>query len=295
MLDEIEERGLGPMDVVEEDQERSLPCKQLEELARAPEELLQRELLATEPDRRGDSVDDVAAAFAHECGELGERCFRRIVLADGRGLSHGLDKRPEGDPLPVGEAATAQDLRPRSDPLDELVVEARLSDTRVADDGDEPAGSLGDRFLERREETLELGLAAYHRRVASTAPAFAGLGDRDEPVRGDTLGLALELERLDRLDLDGVAHEAVGQVSEQYLLLSRRLLQPCGDVDSVARDQSLARRGIPGDHLTGVHSGPVGQPDAPAAIELVVQLGQGTLHPESGTDRSDGVVLVQLR
>ena len=132
-------------------------------------------------------------------------------------MANGLGERPERDAVAVGEAAAAQDGRLALDGADELVDEPRLPDPRLADDGDEPAATVGGGAPERGAERLELGVAPDHRRVEAHDPLDA-LADADEPVRGDGLGLPLELERLDLLDVDVVADEPVGEVAEEDLL-----------------------------------------------------------------------------
>jgi hypothetical protein len=52
VVDEVEERRLGPVDVVEDDDEGSLCGQVLEELPRTPEELLHRKPSRREPDCR---------------------------------------------------------------------------------------------------------------------------------------------------------------------------------------------------------------------------------------------------
>ena len=64
----------------------------------------------------------------------------------------------------------------------------------------------------------------------------------------------------------------------QDLVRGRGLLEARGRVDGVAGHQPLAARRVAGDDLAGVHAGPVGQADAPAPLELVVQLGERVLH-----------------
>ena len=63
--------------------------------------------------------------------------------------------------------------------------------------------------------------------------------DREQPVGGNALGLALQLERLDHLDLDGVPHEPVGRLADQDLVGRRGLLEARRDVDRVARHEPL--------------------------------------------------------
>ncbi len=275
VLDELEQGRLGPVDVVEDEDERPVRSELLEELAGGPRQVLHRERLLREPDRRLHARNHVGVA--DERAELPARLLGGVFLDDRRGLAHRLSERPERDPVAVREAPAADDgglVRGRSH---ELLDESRLADTCLADHGHETAASRGDRVAQRPLEHLELGLAADHRRIEA-ARALAALAHGDQPVRRDRLRLSLELERLDLLDVDVVPDEPVGEVSEQYLVLAGRLLEPRRDVHGVARDEALPRRRVARDDLTRVHARAVREADAPRVLELFVQLLERPLH-----------------
>ena len=103
-----------------------------------------------------------------------------------------------------------------------------------------------------------------------------------QPVRGDGFGLALQLERLDRLGLDRVTRRGPASLAEQDLAGLRGLLQAGGDVDRVAGGEPLLRSG---DDLAGVH----------ADASLDAELGQRVAHLDRGSAGAEGVVLVYLR
>ena len=118
--------------------------------------------------------------------------------------------------------------------------------------------------------------------------------DGHEPIRRNALRLALELERLDGLHVDVVAHEAIRQVAEQYLLRARCLLEARGDVDGIAGDEPLAGRRVAGNDLAGVHPGADREPNAPLPLELVVQHILRAPHARGGAHSAQRVVLVEL-
>ena len=89
-------------------------------------------------------------------------------------------------------------------------------------------------------------------------PPLRRVTDTHEPVGGNRLGLALQLERLDQLDLDRVPHERERRLTEQHLARLRGLLQPSGNVDRVAGREPLLR---PRHHLARHHSDPPLQPE----------------------------------
>ena len=88
-------------------------------------------------------------------------------------------------------------------------------------------------------------------------PPLRRVTDPHEPVGGNRIGLALQLEWRDRLDLDRVPHEREGRLTEQHCSRRRSLLQASGDVDRVTGREPLLR---PRHHLARHHSDPPLQP-----------------------------------
>ena len=70
-------------------------------------------------------------------------------------------------------------------------------------------------------------------------PTLRRVTHSHEPIRGNRLGLALQLERLDRLDVDRVANERQRRLADQHLARLGRLLQPCRDVDRITGREPL--------------------------------------------------------
>ena len=110
---------------------------------------------------------------------------------------------------------------------------------------------------------------------------------RDEPVGGDGLGLPLQLERFDGLDLDRVLHDqAVGRAPSSTCPVGG-LLEPGGDVHRVARDQTL-----PGRRVAPTTS-PVFTPmragaDAVVALELGVEPARPACMPAAARTARSG-------
>ena len=100
-----------------------------------------------------------------------------------------------------------------------------------------------------------------------------------QPVGGNRLGLALQLERLDRLDLDRLAYERERRLPDQHLARLRRLLQPSGDVDRIAGREPLLRSR---HHLARHDADPPLQPE----------LGQRVPHLDRRPHGAQRVVLV---
>ena len=218
VLDQVEERRLRPVDVLEHDDERALARERLEQHPHRPEELVDKVVLLREPECGREALEH-RLVVADDPGELLER-RRGVVVDDARGLSHRLRERPERDSPPVGEAAAAEDVRLALDRAGELGHEARLADARVGEQRHEPAGAISPRPPELALEERQLALAPDQ---GEGELAVLPLGpDRHQPVGRHALGLALELERLDRLDLDRIADEAVRRLADQDLHLAPR-------------------------------------------------------------------------
>ena len=192
MLDQVAERLLAPLDVVEHHHERPLRRSPFQRLAKGPGDLLRgcRSLALAE--QRAD----------RRCGGLVRRQHAEL-------LQH-LDDRPVRDPLPVGEAAAADHRR--LDRCQELGGQPRLADAGIADDRDQLAALLGPPPLPCFSHEPELAPTSDEQRLV---PTLLRLAHAQEPVGGNRLGLALQLERLDRRHLGRIANER-----------ERRLLRP---------------------------------------------------------------------
>ena len=238
----------------------------------------------------GRSAGSLLQRLAEGPGDLLRR-RRRLALAEQRadrhrgGLLRGqqvellqhLDHRPVRDPLAVGQAAAAHDHR--LDRCQNLRGEPGLADTGVADDRHQLAALLGLHALPCFPDERELALASDEPRLV---PALRRLAHAQEPVGGNRLGLALQLERLDRLDLGRVADECERRPSDQHLARLRRLLQPGRHVHRIARCQPLLR---PRHHLARHDADP----------PLDSELGQRLPHLDRRAQRAQRVVLVHHR
>ena len=146
--EQLDQDRLGPLEVVDEQDQRAFSGEGLEEAPDRPADLLARDRSSVRPDDRRDPV-------AHEVGpvrpgddglKLGQR--RHPRLAGARCPSRREDElsdRPVGDPLAVRQAARAQDRGPLGDPGEGLGDEAALADAGRADDRDQARHSLRER------------------------------------------------------------------------------------------------------------------------------------------------------
>ncbi len=213
VLDEFDERTVGPVEVLDHDDAGTTRRHRLEEPAPGRERLLATHggfVLADADKRRQSRREPGALRFVRE--ETGEhhvelRCGLAWVvrLEDPRLGFHDLAERPERDALTVGQAAPVtpgDDVGTLVEGGAKLGDEAALADPRLADDRDE----LDRRFALGAEERLEqqcaLVLASDERAVRRClwlADAAAGVGRA--PDR-DRVGLPLRLDRVEWLERD---------------------------------------------------------------------------------------------
>ena len=173
VLDEVEQRRLGPVHVLEHDEQRPLARQSLEEAPHRPEELLRR-----------------AGVVAPECAEplndqirvslVAHRVGHGVLAAEG---ADELRERPERDPVAVGETASCDEGCGRAGLGHELRNEARLAHTGGAHDRYEPAVPGGGARCELLAQGAELAQPTDERRVRTAGKGLSA-GDRAEQAPG---------------------------------------------------------------------------------------------------------------
>jgi hypothetical protein len=164
ILDEVEHARLGPMHVLEHDNERPLAPECLEQQPGGPEHLSGRAC---------------AVRLAGQLGKSGRDELRVLVAGQERGddrarpvrrnLPDDLGQRQVGRALTVGEAPSHDEPRFVAERRGELQREAALADAGLAEDREDPAPILGASLLEGLLEPFEL-LPATHEPRATGAP-----------------------------------------------------------------------------------------------------------------------------
>ncbi len=94
-------------------------------------------------------------------------------------------------PSPYERQRAAQDVCAVSDAFEEVRDEARLADAGRAEEGEQPAGAVGDGVLVVAPEALPLALAADERRLRVACERRGVAQHLEEPERLDRLRLAL--------------------------------------------------------------------------------------------------------
>ena len=277
VLDEVEHRLLGPVDVLEEEDERLHVAERVHHLARCPGDLLGATLAFDGFQQARGQADEVCdrvvlAALA----KLLECLLERLVVGDpDRRLDH-LCERPVRDAFAVRQAAALEHAC-AVHRVDELAGQPALADSRLAVDREDVRAAVAQRSLVRVLKQLQLGLAADERRTE----VDVRLVDRAENAPGAHRGAhALELERPRVLHEQPSASEAVRGRADENLARHRCLLEAGREVHGFSRGERRVR--LVDDDLAGL--------DADAHLE--VQFANCLPHPQRRPRRPLGVVLV---
>ena len=179
VLDQVEERLLRPVDVLEEEDERLDVGERLHDVACRPRDLL-RAPLALEgfEHTRGEPEDVGDRLLLAARAELLERLLERIVVRDaGRGLDH-LGERPVRHAFPVGKTASREDAC-ALESVEKLAREPTLAHARLAVDREEMRAAVAGDAREGVLEKLELCVPADERgpRAEWTSRAVDGVDE----------------------------------------------------------------------------------------------------------------------
>src|ERR1700741_5183279 len=186
MLDQLQQRLLAPVDVLEDEHERLRTGELLGPGADGPCDLLLAPLALDGLEHADREPEKVCNGLVlARLPELLVRALQRVVVGDsGRGLDH-LGHRPVGHAFSVREAAAAEHRR-ALEPVDELPREPTLAPPGLAVQRDEGRMAVADGAREGVLEQLELRLAADERRL-ERAHRPAGLAGPDDAADGDRL------------------------------------------------------------------------------------------------------------
>ena len=287
VLGQVEQQRLGPLEVVDREHDRLRRGERGEEAAHDEERLLRRRRRAGE--QRGDPVGD-AAALGIVAGHGGlDRRAQRVAagaLVDAKMRAQRLgDRRERGAAGRV--AVRGQDGRAVAEPARDLVDEARLAEARRAEDHGEPRAPARDGRVVDRHQPPQLVVAPDERRRRCARRPL----ERDDAVRRDRLGAALEREDAEGLERHELAHQAPRRLADQHVAVVRLLLQARGDVQRIA---DAGRVVVADDDLAGVDRD--AQPDvADDRALLARELAERVLDADRGAHGADGVVLGHAR
>src|SRR5258707_2319937 len=188
--DEVEEDRLSPMDVIEDHDERPTPRDDLQENARAPEQLVLAVAARAHAHQRGDSAGDVLVFGADQRPQLGPGLVLRILGRYPGRPTDSLGDRPEGDALAIGQASAPQYLRTVAKVADELLDQPGLAEPGLTYHGHDLGPRFGDGPLERDEQPLVGLVPADDGQVNSPRDRLAP-AHGEQPVSRNPIGLAL--------------------------------------------------------------------------------------------------------
>ena len=178
VLDEIEQRRLGPVEVVEDDEQRAFGGERLQEAPHRPERLLRGERRA-EAQHPRERVSGLVVA-CHR-GELGARDRRLVAVGDPRAGPQGLGDGQERGALARGLAAAVQHASAAVQRGGELGGQPRLADPRRADDRQQPERARRDRVVEGLHRALQLVGAPDERHLERHRSRAVDLAVDDAP------------------------------------------------------------------------------------------------------------------
>ena len=287
MLHEVEQGGLGPVDVVEDEDDRTFPSPRLQEAAHRPGGLL-RAARARQAEQAAESLGDRRGVGPLPRGGRADGC-RDVVwpreLRQPEGRPQRLGEGQPGDALAVREAPAAQHLGRVPQRSQELLDEPALAGPRDPEHREQAAGAPLDDSAVRAGEQRGLPVAPDHRRVEPSGPGRRAGGKREDAPGGDGLRLPLGGERRRGLGSDRVPHQPPRRLAHEHLARRRARLEPRRGVHRVADEGPAAARD---QHLAG------GDPDARLERDrrALAQARQPLLDLQPRADRPQGVVLV---
>ena len=245
-LDEVEERRLGPVQVLQLDDERPLAGDRLEQAPRRPGDVVGGRRAVGEADRLGERERSLVAVLG--AGEQRDDALPRPLdrdrLLEPGGPLEDVAQRPVRRALPVGEAAAADDRRPAA----ESPRRARAASRDLPTPGSPTTATSRQRPWWRRPGRTPRAAAASsivapdHRRAAAGRPRAAS--SSTETSRTARNGSDLPFAPIGATGSASTASRTSRYVdlADQRLALAGVLLEPCGDVDGVADHDALPRR-----------------------------------------------------
>ena len=294
MFEHVQERGRGPLHIVEREDQRPAPGEGLDTEADRPRGLL----LGRGPRHESKGPRNAFGGetplgttrqeetdLVHGLGGVG-------VGGEARGLSDDVDERLERAALAVGRApAPKHRVGLRVDP-EELRHEPGLAQARASDQGHGPASSGRHMALEGFMQQPELRRPIDERRLR-TGQDLSRIDHGQEPVRGHRSLETAEIVQVDRLGRDRVADDPFRGAVEEDLARPGVLLEPGREVHRRPHHERLARAPIARDHGPCRDARADREPHVPSLAEVGVRGVDHASHVPRRADGAQGVVLVR--
>ncbi len=303
MLDQVQQGRLGPVHVIEPDDQRTLLGERGQKRADRPEALLRTDLGSAQADQRrqpvhhGGGVADDVVDPVQQLAQAAPALGRALVRGHAGRLADHLHQRPVGDALAVGQAASGEHRRPRRHRLTELPDHPGFSDAGGTEQGEQVAGAFLDHLFEDVAQATAFPVPADHRcgeavRGEPRAGADAGVRQADQAVGPQRGLLALDDQGSDRFAPHIRTDHPQGRVGDEDLVGVGGLLQPGRDVDRVPGHAAAGARPADGD-LAGVDPDADPEPESPVPLQIGVERGHAGADLEGRAGGAQRVVLVQ--
>ena len=184
-------------------------------------------------------------------------------------------------------------------PLIELVEQTGFAHARLASDRYQLALPRLHGLVEGVLQVFELRLPADEAGLDTFQAALvhaksARLFPQDQ-VRLKVLADTLDLDRVQRPDVEDTAHQPVGGVRDDQAAGRRGRLQPAGQIDRVAHHHEILALALTqgaDQHLAGVHAHAHAELDSLTTLQGLVEFLQGMLHGQGGAQGALGIVLL---
>ena len=285
VLDQIQQRRLCPVDVLEHEQHGPLAREHLDQPAHGPENLFLDGPARAGTDRALDPLGDGVRVRVEQLANAAIACH----------LRHDLPHRPVGDALAVGQTAAREHARLTLEQACELLRQPALADARRAEHRHQMTAPLSPGALERLAELGELELPANEWHLEVARQRLATRQNFQQAERRHRLRLALQRQWRDRLCPDDVLDEPVGGLADEHVAGRRCLLQPGSNVDRVPEGQRPARIRISHDDLARVDPRARAQPETELPLQLVVERLEPCAHLRRRTNSTQRVILMHRR
>ena len=267
VVDEVDQAGVGEVEVLEDQDDRGGRREPLEERPPGAEQLLRADARLDAEQGQERRLDPAPLVGVRDV--LGERSRRpwpgssaasSVSSRPARRADH-LAERPEADPVAVGRAAAlvAPDrLDEAVEVLEELPGEPGLADPARPDHADEAGPALARRGVEQVLEQAQLVVATDERGLERLAPVPpADLGDDPQRAPGRDRGrLALERLLAGLLEGDRPRRRPLGRLADEDRARLGRRLEPAAVLTRSPATMPLVRRADRDRRLAGQDPGP---------------------------------------
>ena len=310
VLDELQHRVVGPVQVLDHQDERATLGERLQVAGPRPEALFARRIVVAfaQPQERGEPRPQPPALLlvgdgGVDGGVQGRAGFDRVVVVHDAGLGlDGFGQCPEAHAFAVGQASALpppDQIGELFDVVGEVADQPRLADARLAHHGHELQGAVDlvgrpGRRADPAEQLAQRGrlVRSTHERGVATMGFLPGPGLGFDRTPGfDRASAARALHRGELLVAHDMARGPMRRLAHDRPARRRHRLEQRGRVHDVTGDAlaDLGTHAVGHDGFPGVDTDADRERFVPAIGPLVLD---GLLDRAGGQHRSQRIVLV---